>query len=42
MRERKAHRQVSRSGERKVRQRLAVKYNTTHNPNIFTRILYLF
>lgn len=39
MKERKSHRQASRSGERKVRQRLAVKYNTIHNPNIFTRIL---
>ena len=39
MKERKAHRQASRSGERKVRQRKAIKNNTTHNPNIFTRIL---
>ena len=39
MKERKAHRQVSRCGERKVRQRLAVKHNTIHNPNIFTRML---
>ena len=39
MKERKVHRQASRSGERKVRQRLAMKHNTIHNPNIFTRIL---
>ena len=40
MKERKANRQASRSGERKVRQRKAIKNNTTHNPYIFTRILY--
>lgn len=39
MKERKTHRQASRYGERKVRQRLAIKNNTIHKPNIFTRIL---
>ena len=39
MKERKAHRQASRNGERKIRQRKAIKNNTTHNPYIFTRIL---
>ena len=39
LREKRAHRQASRQGERKVRQRLAVKYVTIHMPNIFTRLL---
>ena len=39
LRERRAHRQASRQGERKVRQRLAVKHTTIHMPNIFTRLL---